>query len=166
MVISVLPLEWPDRNGEIKAGPVTGGGMDRLRLAPTVGVLASLLVVVVLALPYAVASSEAVTAYYTSGVITPFAGGLLALVAIIVFAAGREGRSDPAIADGTALALGIVAVVVALAWAMTTRTDVFTLAQYDGLAFAMLQYHRHAFVLASVGVPAAAVWYARELGMF
>jgi hypothetical protein len=99
--------------------------------------------------------SEGVGAYYGSGVVNPLVGGLLALVTIIVFAAGREGRSEPDFAAGAALMFGLFVFVILLAWGMTARIDAVVLSG------------NHRWVTAGLALvaPVGAVWYARSLGL-
>ena len=89
--------------------------MEQVRLAPLVGVVGCLGVLGALAYPYAV-GGVGVSAYYASGPVNPLVAGLLAVVGIIVFAAGREGRTDPGFAAGAGLVFGVAIVLVLLAW--------------------------------------------------
>jgi hypothetical protein len=128
--------------------------MNDLRIAPTVGIVACLAVLGTLAAPYVLADSAAnVGTYYSSGAINPLLAGLFALVVLIVFAAGREGRTDPGLAAGAALALGLFTVLIAVAWALTTRVD----------AIAITTGHRWAVVATAALLPLSAVWFARAL---
>lgn len=129
--------------------------MDGVRLAPLVGIVGCLGVIGALLYPY-VAADGAVSLYYGTGAVTPLVAGLLALVSIIVLAAGREDRTDPALAAGAGLVFGSFIVALLLAWAMTTRVDVLTISQY------------HRWVLPVVGllVPIGSLWYARALRIF
>ena len=137
--------------------------MEGSRLAPTVGIVASLVVLVVLAAPYAVVDAgSAVGAYYGAGDVNPLVVGLFALVAVIVFAGGREGRSSPDLVAGAALVLGTFMVVLAALWALTVPES---LVQQLSTA-TILQYHRWALVLSTLVVPVSAGWYARTLGIF
>jgi len=128
--------------------------MDRLRVAPTVGIVASVALVVALSLPYLL-GVDGTGGYYGSGSVNPLLAGLFALVTVIVFAAGREERSDPQLAAGVALALGVFAVVVTVVWALTARVD----------AVQLTSSHRWAVVGAAALVPLSAGWYARTLGV-
>ncbi|WP_018259043.1 DUF7548 family protein [Halomicrobium katesii] len=132
--------------------------MEQLRLAPTVGIVASLAVLAVLAAPYAVVEqSSAVGAYFAAGAISPLVVGLFASVAIIVFAAGRQGRSPPDLVAGATLVLGLFMTVLAAVWASTVPQSMVTqLTTAD-----VLGYHRGALVVTALCVPAAAAWYAR-----
>lgn len=136
--------------------------MDAVRAAPTAGIAAALATLAVLAVPYLVVGEASVAnAYYNAGAITPLASGLLATVAVIVFAAGRAGRTDPPLAAGAGLTLGAFALAVAALWATTVpRSVVLQLG-----TVAALRYHRLALVVAAAGLPASGGWYARALGL-
>ena len=137
--------------------------MDGQRLAPTVGIVASLLVVVVLVAPYvALESTTIANSYYALGALNPYVVGLFALVTLIVFAAGREERTDPETAAGVALAFGVFATISALVWAVTV--DVETL--FSLTTVAELQYHRWVLAVLALAVPVSAAWYARALRLF
>ena len=128
--------------------------MNDLRVAPTVGIVACLAVLAALAAPYVLADSTAnVGLYYSSGAINPLLAGLFALVVLIVFAAGREGRTEPDLAAGAALALGLFTLLIAVAWALTTRVDVI----------AITTSHRWVVVATAALLPVSAVWFARAL---
>lgn len=135
--------------------------MDARTLASTLGVLACALVIVAVAAPYPFLDSGAVAAYYGAGAITPLASGLVAVVGAIVFAAAREGRSDPVLTAGAALTLGAFVAAVAVVWAVTVPRSVVTQLSTSTL----VGYHR--FVLAAVAlvVPVAGGWYARAIGL-
>lgn len=126
------------------------------------GILACLLVLAVLATPYVtIGQAGAVGTYYATGVITPFAAGLLAVVGLIVFAAGHQDRSDPAVAAGAALVLGGFVTVIAVTWALTVPRSVVTQLSTS----TVIGYHRGALVLAGLAVAASAGWYVRSLGL-
>jgi hypothetical protein len=133
--------------------------MDRTKAAPTLGIVGCLLVLAVLVWPYLQETAASVSAYYGSGLVTPLAAGLLAFVSIIVFAAGREERSDPALVAGAALVFGLFVLVIAVSFAFTARVDVL------GGSSALLTYQRWALAAASVVPVAGAGWYARALGL-
>jgi len=129
--------------------------MDGLRVAPLVGILGCVGVLGALAYPYAV-SDVGVGAYYGSGLVTPLAAGLLAAVGVIVFAAGREGRTDPSFAAGAGLVFGVFIVSILLAWGLTARVD----------AVEVSQYHRWATVAVGLLVPIGGLWFAGALDLF
>jgi hypothetical protein len=128
--------------------------MKTTRIAPLVGIAGCLGVLLALAYPYLV-TDGGVGAYYGSGVVHPLVAGLLALVTIIVLAAGREERTDPGFASGIALVFGAAIVVLLLSWGMTARLDTVQISQY------------HRWVLAAVAVliPAGSLGFARSLGV-
>lgn len=127
--------------------------MDRARVAPLVGIVGCLAVLGALAYPYLV--SDGVGAYYGSGAVNPLVGGLLALIVIIVFAASRQGRTDPVFAAGAALVFGLFVALLVATWGMTARVDAATVAE------------SHRWVAAGLALiaPASALWYAHELGL-
>jgi hypothetical protein len=143
-----------------KTGAGGGPGMDRVDLPPTVGIAACLAVLLVLAWPFAQESASSVALYYTTGAVTPYAAGLLALVGVVVFAAGRQGRSDPSLAAGAGLVFGLFIAAISLLWAATARVDVL------GSASALLSSQRWVLAAVSLAVPAAGLWYARVLRLF
>jgi hypothetical protein len=130
--------------------------MDDLRIAPLVGIVGCLAVLLALAAPYLLLEdASGVALYYGSGAINPLVAGLFALVALIALAAGREDRSDPALSAGVALVLGVAIAAVAIAWALTVRVDVV---EIDTV---------HRWVVAAVSplVPLGSAWFARALGL-
>ncbi|CCQ32201.1 hypothetical protein HLRTI_001360 [Halorhabdus tiamatea SARL4B] len=127
--------------------------MDRTRLVPAVGILACLAFLAALSFPF---SAGSVSTYYTSGALNPLFGGLFALVTIIVLAAGREERTDPARSAGVALALGLLIAVIVVVWLMTARTDVLSITWL----------HRYALAGTAVSIPIVAAWYAYALDIF
>jgi hypothetical protein len=147
--------------------------MDSRRAAPTLGVVASLLLVGVVAVPYLVVEdTPAVATYYGAGALTPWAAALMALVAVIVFAAGREDRTEPETAAGAAIGLGVVGLLVAVVWAVTVPADVPLQLTTDRpllgplTTATVVEYHRWALAVVAVLPVAAAAWYARALRLF
>lgn len=145
--------------------------MEGRRLAPTVGIVASLAVVGLLLVPYAVLDAGDVGTYYDAGALSPWLGGLLALVAVVVFAAGREDRTEPPTAAGVGLGLGLAVALVAVVWAVTVPGEVPLQLTTDRpiagpLSTAdVLETHRWVLAVVSGAVPAAGGWYARTLGL-
>ncbi len=126
------------------------------RVPPTVGIVAALVFLVVLALPFGMAPVDQVTSYYGSGAISAYVPGLFALVAVLALAAGRQERSRPDFAAGVALVVGLFAVGLATVWALTVRIDTISLGS-------LVVYHRWALVVAAAVLPASALLYARTL---
>ncbi|MFB6073801.1 MAG: hypothetical protein ABEJ89_02175 [Haloarculaceae archaeon] len=129
------------------------------RLPPTIGLVAAVAYLVVLGAPYVVAPVSQVGAYYGSGAVSALVPALFAVVALIVMAAGRQERTAPDFAAGVALVVGLFTVLLSALWALTVRPDVIT---FGSLAV----YHRWVLVAVSLVLPAAAVLYARTLGLF
>ncbi|MFB6309571.1 MAG: hypothetical protein ABEH64_00170 [Salinirussus sp.] len=127
--------------------------MDGRRAAPLVGIAGCLALVVALAYPYLILG-EAASTYYSAGSINPLVAGLLALVAIVVFASGREGRTDPGFAAGVGVVFGITILAIVLFWAVTVRVDII----------AIDPNHRWVMTVAAAVVPLGAGWFARSLG--
>ena len=136
--------------------------MDGTRVAPQVGIGGCLLVLLALAAPYlAVTETGAVGTYYGAGAINPLVGGLFCAVAIIVFAAGRTGRTDSATAAGVALVFGVLVAGLSFAWAVTVPEGlVFQLSETT-----LIEYHRWVLAVVSLVVPIGGLWYSRALGL-
>jgi hypothetical protein len=130
--------------------------MDQVKLAPLVGIVGCLAVLAALGVPYLDADGAAVGTYYSSGAVNPLVGGLLALVTTVVFAAGRQERSDPDLAAGAALVFGLFVLVITGAWALTVRVDAVTVAAN----------HRWVATGVAAVIPLAALWFARARGLF
>jgi hypothetical protein len=129
--------------------------MDDVNLAPLVGIVGCLGVIAALIYPY-VAAEGSVGTYYGSGVVNPLVAGLLALVTIIVLAAGRENRTDPGLAAGAGMVFGLFMVLLTLGWGMTARVD----------AVVLSDLHRWVVPAIALLVPLGSVWYSRALGVF
>ena len=151
------------RVGTVKTDATPPRDMDGQRLAPTVGIVASILVVVVLVAPFAALESTTIAnSYYALGALNPYVVGLFALVTLIVCAAGREERTDPQTAAGVALAFGVFAAIAALLWAVTVDVEVL----FSLTTVAELEYHRWVLTALAFALPASAAWYARALRLF
>jgi hypothetical protein len=131
--------------------------MVDVRQPPTLGVLGCLATLAVVVWPYTLEPVPVVSAYYGTAAVTPLAAGLLALVGVIVFAAGRQGRSDPELVAGAGIVFGLFVVAIALVFAFTARVDVL------GGSSPLLSSHRWALAAVAAVVPASGVWYARRL---
>lgn len=133
--------------------------MDDVRLAPTVGIAACVAVMIVLAIPFLLLPSASASTYYGAGVFNPLFAGVFALVCVIVFAAGRTERSDPALAAGVSLVFGLFILGFTLAWGTTVPREVVLSFPTD----ASFQYHRYVLILAALAIPLSATWYTRAL---
>ncbi|WP_256686689.1 DUF7548 family protein [Halococcus qingdaonensis] len=135
--------------------------MDGSRVAPLVGIVGCGLVLLALLAPYLGADAGAIGIYYGDGAVNPLVAGLFAAVTVIVLAAGRSGRTDPATAAGVALVFGLVIAGVSLVWSLTVpESTVFQLSTTS-----LIEFHRWLLTLVSLVVPASGVWYARALAL-
>lgn len=138
--------------------------VDRLRLPATIGAVASLVVAILVLLPYFLpeAGPEAISTYYDFGIVGGLTILLIALVTVVVFAAGWRGRSDPATAAGTALGLGLVATLLAASWALAVPYGVVVQLTTE----TWFEHHRWAVVGGSLAMAVCGVWYASVLRLF
>jgi hypothetical protein len=137
--------------------------MNQLRVAPTVGIVGCVGYLLALAAPYLIVeTTSAVGAYYSSGALTPAAPAVFALVGIIVFAAGREGRTDPMLAAAAGLVLGLFILGLSLLWA-TTVPESLVLGLTEST---VIEYHRWAVAAVAAPIPVAGAWFAKALGVF
>jgi hypothetical protein len=107
--------------------------------------------------PYLSEPVSSVSAYYDTAPITPLAVGLLAMVSIIAFAAGRQRRSEPELVAGAVLILGLFMAAIAVGFALSARVDVL------GGSSPLLAYQRWSLAFAACSIPLVALWYARVL---
>ncbi|WP_123533404.1 DUF7548 family protein [Halosimplex salinum] len=138
--------------------------MKQTRLAPLVGVVGCVLVLVSLLAPYLLVRSavgSAVGVYYGEGVLNPLVGAVFALVTAIVLAAGRDERTDPPLAAGVGIALGGFVFIAIALWAVTVPQQVV----FDMDAPAIITYHRWASSVVALTIPVASLWWSRTLGL-
>lgn len=132
---------------------------------PTLGLLGTLAIAAVAAAPYVAlpaAEASGLGPYYSAGFVGPWVVTMLALVAAIAFAAGRQDRTPPETAAGATLGLGLVMTALAALWAFSVdETLVLQIGSAD-----WIEYHRWLFLAATLVVPAAASLYARVLRLF
>lgn len=128
--------------------------MEHDRAAPVLGILGCVGLLGALAYPYLLGIGG-VGLYYNTAAVNPLVAGLLALLGIIVLAAGRQRRTDPAIAASVALMFGLAMVVIALLWGVTARVDAIEIAAT----------HRWVLVGTAALVPVSGLWYTRALGL-
>lgn len=128
--------------------------------APTVGVVAAFAVLAAVAVPYFVIDAAEAGVYYDAPTAVPIhlVVGLFALVAVVVFAAGRNGRTDPQTAAGATVVLGGFMALLVLWWAIAVGGLVGSLTEQ-----AAFGYHRWLLLVAAASVAASAGWYAREV---
>jgi hypothetical protein len=130
------------------------------QVAAALGTAGCVAVVVSLALPYVAASGwgTALGQYYAAGPLGVWGLVFFALVGIVVFLAGVRGRTDPTTAAGIALAIGVVALLIALVWALSASLE--PLFGYPG---SWITDHRWIVVAVTAVVPLAAALYTRSV---
>jgi hypothetical protein len=132
--------------------------MEREALAARIGLAAAGLVVALTALPYGFARAGSVGTYYGVGLVSPAFVALLSVIAAITLLAAARRRSDPAVAAGIAVTVSTFAVVLSVLWALPAREVV------SGIPIpSWFGYHPLSVVLATLGMLAAAGWYARTV---
>ena len=129
-------------------------------IAPAAGIVAALAVLAAIVAPYFLIGATEVGVYY--GVPTPvpvhLVVGLFALVSVIVFAAGRNGRTDPLTAAGATVVFAGFMVLLALWWSIAVGGLVGSLTER-----AAFDYHRWLLLATTLGVAGAAGWFAIEV---
>lgn len=133
--------------------------MDDTRRAAAVGVGSAVAVAALVAVPYALADARAVDVYYGGSLVGPPLVGLFAGVAAIALLAGARGRTDPAVAAGVAVVLGLLAAGLLVPWAFGVSP-----ALVGGMTtVAAFRWHRWALAATGLGLLGGAVWFARSV---
>ncbi|MFD1645153.1 DUF7548 family protein [Haloarchaeobius litoreus] len=138
--------------------------MVDVRTPPTVGIAAGIGFVIAVFAPYVALSSSGVAAletYYGYGLVAPTYLTLFALVGIVVLAAGREARTEPDLAAGVALVIGLAATLLTLLWATGVEESVVSSIGTE----TWLAYHRWVVLALGVVFTGTSVWYADVLGV-
>jgi hypothetical protein len=128
--------------------------------APTVGIIVALAVLVAIVAPYFLIAATDVGVYYGAPTAVPvhLVVGLFAMLSVVVFAAGRNGRTDPPTAAGAAVVLGGFVVLLVLWWAVAVGGLVGSLTEV-----AAFDYHRWVLLAAALALAGTAGWFAREV---
>jgi hypothetical protein len=129
-------------------------------VAPLVGPAACVVCVAVLVAPFVLVPDPGTELglYYAFGPVGGTALGFLAPVAVVVFLAGRRGRTDPVTAAGLTLVLGLGMVALAASWALAVDPELVY-----SFPVAWMGYHRWLVVCVAAVVPASAGVYARAV---
>ena len=96
--------------------------------------------------------------YYAAGPAGVTALGFLAPIAVVVFLAGRRGRTDPVTAAGLTLVLGIGMVGLAASWALAVDPQLVF-----NFSAAWMGNHRWVVLGVTALVPLSAAAYARAV---
>lgn len=138
--------------------------MDEEWTAATLGIVAFVLTGGAVVAPYLLLPADqldGVAAYYGVGAVSPLLVGVLGLLGAIVFAAGREDRSDPDLVAGITLVIGVFSLVVGLQWALSFYP-------VTGASTATLEFmsdHRWTVPAGGALEALAAYWYAGARGL-
>jgi hypothetical protein len=129
-------------------------------VAPLVGSGACAAVVVALVAPLVLIPDPGTElgVYYTFGPAGATVVGALAPLAVVVFLAGRRGRTDPVTAAGLTLVLGLGMVGLAASWALAVDVELVY-----SFPVAWMGYHRWVVLGVAAVVPASAGVYARAV---
>lgn len=133
--------------------------MPDARTAAGLGVAAALAVVILLLVPYAVSDARAVGVYYGGDLVGPPLAGLFAAVAGIALLGAVSGRTDPPLAAGVAVVLGLIVVGLLGTWAFGVSAGLV-----GGMTtVAAFEWHRWVLAAAGVVLFAATAWFARRV---
>ncbi|WP_227130579.1 DUF7548 family protein [Halorubellus salinus] len=138
--------------------------MVEVETPATVGVVSAAAYAAGMLVPYVAGGvpGSAVQTYYTEfGIVGPPYIAVLALVALIVLAAGRQGRTAPDIAAGVALVVGFMVVLLTAMWAFGGVAELVGSLS----TAAWLAYHRWVLLVAAVGILVGALWFADAIGV-
>jgi hypothetical protein len=134
--------------------------MDTTDVAPTVGILACLALLLALAAPYLLLAEPGtgLDVYYSDGPLGIGAVAFLAVLLVIVFLSGKQERTAPDTVAGIALVGGLATLGFALLWALSVDQDnVFS------FAASWMGYHRWIVVCVAALLPVTATAYARAV---
>ncbi|TQQ83327.1 hypothetical protein EGH24_00540 [Halonotius terrestris] len=133
--------------------------MDLDYLLPHLGAGVCLVLVALLAAPYALIEGqpELVGAYYNAGPLGVAGALFLAVLGIVIFLSGVRGQADPTLVAGIMLAVGLTIFALTVVWAITMEsTIIFSFpSQYS-----WLEYHPWASLAVSGVLAGVAGGYA------
>lgn len=130
--------------------------MESNRRLAIAGTVLSLALLAALAVPYLVAKTTSVAAYYTSGVPGAYSVVVVAVLAFGAFLLELAGRFEPTTVAGSILGFGLLLVLVAGLWAATVPSEiVMGLSTVDEMA-----YHRWLVVALAALIALVGGWNA------
>jgi len=152
------------KDGAASAGDDAVTSVVDVETPASVGIGFAALYAIATLVPYVAGGvpGGALRTYYAAfGPVGPPYIAVLALVALIVLAAGRQGRTEPDAAAGVALVLGLLVVVLTSMWAFGGVEElVGSLSEA-----AWLEYHRWVLLVGGVGVLGGSLWFADAIGV-
>jgi hypothetical protein len=105
-------------------------------------------------------SNVGTAAYYAAGPVGLSVVGFLSLLGVVVFLAGKQGRTDPVTVAGLAVVLGLAMLAFALLWSVSlTPTVVFSFPA----RYAWIENHPLAVLALAAAVAVAGGAYARAV---
>jgi hypothetical protein len=134
--------------------------MEAEDVAPLVGSVACVACVAALVAPFVLIPDPGTELglYYAFGPVGGTAPAFLAPIAVVVFLAGRRGRTDPVTAAGLTLVLGLAMLAIVASWAFAIDPElVFS------FPVAWMGSHRWVVLCVTAVVPASAGVYARAV---
>lgn len=125
------------------------------RLAAQFGTILSVLLVALLVFPYAVLDGGELTVYYGVGPVSPLYFVVLPAVTAVALTGMLRGRSDPALAAGTSLAISTLLVLFVVLWMLEVGDVV------GGLTVpSSFDYHRWSLLAGSLALGLDSVLFA------
>lgn len=133
--------------------------MNTESAASAVGAVACLLLAAVAFAPalFVSQANGGVAAYYAAGPVGLSVVGFLGLLGVVVFLAGRQGRTDPATVAGLVVVLGAAMLAFALLWVASLDSN---LIYSFPSQYAWIADHRWAVTLVAAAVAVAGGAYA------
>ena len=133
--------------------------MDRTRIAPYLGALASLVLAAVLSAPYALITTQTqlLADYYGAGPLGIAGAIFLSALSVVIFLSSVRGRADADLVAGIMLVVGAAVFGLTALWAVSI--DPVVLFSFPSDA-AWVEYHRWLSLGVSAVLAAAAAAYA------
>ena len=133
--------------------------MDSDQVAPYLGAVGCLLVVIVASAPFAVIDeqSQLVASYYAAGPLGLTGVIFLGVLGVVIFLSSVRGRADAALVAGIMLVVGVAMLLLSVLWAVSLDPE---LTERFLAAYPWMAYHSWSTVALSGLVAAASGIYA------
>ena len=133
--------------------------MDSDQVAPYLGAVGCLLVVIVASAPFAVIDeqSQLVASYYAAGPLGLTGVIFLGVLGVVIFLSSVRGRADAALVAGIMLVVGVAMLLLSVLWAVSLDPE---LTERFLAAYPWMAYHSWSTVGLSGLVAAASGLYA------